>query len=133
LTTRSSSASSTRGCATLLLLQGNPGRDHRPVTGATVDLDVAAEQERTLSHAGEAETRPVAMPGRVETDAIVPDDHFQSAAHAVQPDLRAGSLRVTPDIAQAFLGDAKQAQCHVLRQSLGDILRARIEPRRTGA
>src|SRR5262245_37209182 len=133
LTTRWSSASSTRGRFTLFSLQGHPGGDHGTVSGAAVDRDLAAEQERSLSHAGKSETDPGAVVRQVETDAIISDRKLQAIADVLQVNFGLGGFGVACDVAQRLLGDAKQTKRGLVRNRSGKALDADVEPHGTAS
>src|SRR5215510_4227161 len=131
--TRWSSASRIRGRLTACLLQWNPGPDQRATAGTALDLDLAAEQENPLAHADMAEAHPVAMAGRIEPNSIVAHSELQPPVQALQADLGPAGPGMTGDVAQAFLRDAKQAERHIRRQRLGNVVGIHLHARRTRA
>src|SRR5262245_26293065 len=126
-TTRWSSASSTRGRLTAILsLQRHPGCDRRTMARAALDVDPAAEQEDSLSHAGMTQAGPGATQRRIESGAVVPDAKLEPAVQALERDLGPARSGVAHDIAQALLRDAKQAERDIAREPLGDLLEAQL-------
>src|SRR5262245_34586381 len=133
LTTRWSSANSTRGRLTRMLPQWHPGRDRRAAAGTAGDVDLAADQKCPLAHAGKAQARAIAMPRRIESGAVVADSEFQPAVEALQRDARLPRSRVTADVAQRFLRDTKHAERHVARQGFGNVAIIHLQSNRKRA
>src|SRR5262249_8106459 len=95
---------------------GHPGGDHGTMFGAAIDLDLATEQQRSLSHAGKSQTAPGAMVRRVETDAVIPYGKPQAVADALQENLGLGGFGVARNIPQRLLRDPKQTKRGLLRK-----------------
>ena len=97
------------------------------MAGATFDVDFAAKQGNSLSHAGMTEAHLRATLPGIETGAVILHGKFQPTVQAPEANLCSACFGVACNVAQSLLRDAKEAQRHVLRQCIGNIPGVRLQ------